>query len=95
MNDAEYLYLQHFCRQYQEWEKEQPATPERARRIAWKVQAIETALAECAGELADYVRLGVCYGWTYPQLRVLGIPCGKRKYYETRKRFYERLAEMV
>ena len=50
----------------------------------------------CDGLSLDrFVRLGVCYGFTYYQLEDEGIPCGKNMYYDIRQRFYYELSKKI
>lgn len=56
-------------------------------------KCIQTA---CDGSnLENYVRLGVCYGFTFYQLSDQGIPCGKKMYYDIRQRFYYELSKKI
>jgi len=45
--------------------------------------------------LEKYLRLGVCYGFTYYQLEDEGIPCGKNMYYDIRQKFYYELSKKI
>ena len=50
----------------------------------------------CDGSgLENYIRLGVCYGFTFYQLQENGIPCGKDLYYKIRQRFYYELSKKI
>lgn len=50
----------------------------------------------CDGhDLDKYVRLGVCYGFTMYQLLDEGMPCGKKMYYNIRKKFYYELSKNI
>ena len=56
-------------------------------------KCIKTA---CDGSnLEQYIRLGVCYGFTFYQLQENGIPCGKDLYYKIRQRFYYELSKKI
>lgn len=65
--------------------------------ISRKVNNIEHCIVDaCDGSgLEKYVKLGVCYGFTFFQLQENGIPCGKDMYYHIRKRFYWELAKRI
>lgn len=45
--------------------------------------------------LEKYLRLGVCYGFTFHQLEEEGIPCGKNMYYDIRQKFYYELSKKI
>lgn len=50
----------------------------------------------CDGSnLEKFLRLGVCYGFTFFQLEEQGIPCGKNMYYDIRQRFYYELSKKI
>ena len=42
-----------------------------------------------------WVRLGVCYGFTVYQLEEMGMPCGKKMYYNIRQKFYYELSKKI
>lgn len=65
--------------------------------ISRKVDNIENCIVDaCDGSgLEKYVKLGVCYGFTFFQLQENGIPCGKDLYYQIRKRFYWELSKKI
>jgi hypothetical protein len=52
-------------------------------------------LACDSSNLEKFLRLGVCYGFTYYQLEDEGIPCGKNMYYDIRQRFYYELSKKI
>ena len=52
-------------------------------------------LACDSANLERFLRLGVCYGFTFYQLEEEGIPCGKDLYYLTRQRFYYELSKKI
>ena len=57
-----------------------------------KKKLVEDTAREVAPEIYDYLILGVAYGWTFWQLQAKGMPCGKRQFYERRRRFYYELS---
>ena len=63
--------------------------------IAEKKDIIDRISAEVAGDLAQWLRLGVCYGLTFPDLEARGIPCAVNTYYRMRKRFYYEVAKVI
>lgn len=48
-----------------------------------------------SASLEKYLRLGVCYGFTFFQLEEEGIPCGKNMYYDIRQKFYYELSKRI
>lgn len=73
------------------------STSEMAIRLSgiWdKMQLIDEVIkiaAEGTG-LDDYLRLGVCYGLTFFQLKERQIPCEKDMYYRIRRKYYYELS---
>lgn len=63
--------------------------------IAEKKAVIDRISADVAGDLAQWLRLGVCYGLTFPDLEARGIPCAVNTYYRMRKRFYYEVAKVI
>ena len=73
------------------------STFEAAARIAdsdkqHKIQAIDDTIAYVADGLDYWLRLGVCYGLTFQQLKGKGMPCEHKKYYEIRRHYYYELS---
>ena len=48
-----------------------------------------------SASLEKYLRLGVCYGFTFYQLEEEGIPCGKNMYYDIRQKFFYELSKKI
>ena len=67
----------------------------RAIQISEKVQLIDGIIQMCADDLEYFLRLGVCYGLTFNQLKSKGMPCEHKKYYEMRRRYYYELSRMI
>ena len=69
----------------------------RMTQITDKCSLIDNCIrTACDGSnLEQYIRLGVCYGFTYYQLQDNGIPCGKNMYYSIRQRFYYELSKKI
>ena len=67
----------------------------RAIQISEKVQLIDGIIQMCADDLEYFLRLGVCYGLTFNQLKSKGMPCEHKKYYEMRRRYYYELSKMI
>ncbi len=62
-----------------------------------KLDLIENTAIEADHELAQYILLGaINSGNTYNYLKAIhNIPCGQRKYYESRRRFYYLLSKKI
>lgn len=67
----------------------------RAIQISERVQLIDSIIQLCAGDLEYFLRLGVCYGLTFNQLKNKGMPCEHKKYYEMRRQYYYELSRMI
>lgn len=67
----------------------------RRAEISRKMEVVQTAAAEAAPDIAEFLMLGVAYGLTFYQLAERGIPCGKNYYYEHRRKFYWLLAKKI
>lgn len=63
--------------------------------IAQKKAVIDKVSEEVAGDMAKWLRLGVCYGMTFPDLEARGIPCADKTYYRMRKRFYYEVSKII
>ena len=60
-----------------------------------KIKLIDDLLTLVAGSMDSWLRLGVCYGLTYDQLKGKGMPCEKDKYYTMRRRYYFELIKII
>lgn len=63
--------------------------------IAKKKQMVDDVIHSVSMGMDQWMRLGVCYGMTYYQLNVRGIPCSAKLYYKTRQRFYYEMAKRI
>lgn len=103
----EYLTVLHFCKQYPDWEKEisdsaeqgamfsHESDPVRIAAIRKKKAVLEMTIQKSADGIDKWLFLGVCHGFTYPQLKQRGIPIGRNQYYEIRQRFYYYLSRII
>ena len=74
------------------------ATSETAMRrieIAKKKAKVDEISVMVAGDMAHWLRMGVCYGSTFPALEAKGIPCVSKTYYRLRRRFYYELSKVI
>ena len=62
-------------------------------RITRKMDMVDNTLKSLSSGIEEWLKLGVCEGLTYEQLRMKGIPCGSKLYYKIRQRFYYELAQ--
>ena len=76
------------------------STYEAAVRIAesnkqHKIQLIDDIIALVANGMDYWLRLGVCYGLTFNQLKGKRMPCEKDTYYTMRRRYYYELIKVI
>lgn len=57
-----------------------------------KIKLIDDIITLVADGLDYWLRLGVCYGLTFQQLKGKGMPCEHKKYYEIRRHYYYELS---
>lgn len=74
------------------------STSEAAMRIAEindKIKLIDNIINLVADDLAYWLRLGVCYGFNFNQLKNKGLPCERDVYYLVRKKYYYELSKKI
>lgn len=74
------------------------STFEAAVRIAekqHKLQLIDDTIHDVADGMDYWLRLGVCYGLTFDQLKGKGMPCEHKKYYLVRRMYYYKLSKKI
>lgn len=62
---------------------------------AKKIKLIDDTIALVAKGMDYYLRLGVCYGLTFEQLKGKGMPCERKLYYEIRRHYYYELSQRI
>ena len=69
----------------------------RAIELSKKVDMIDSLIAQCAHQQAMeyYLRLGVCYGLTFDQLKQRDMPYERTAYYKMRQRYYYELSRLI
>lgn len=69
----------------------------RASAISEKVQMIDGLIQKCARDnvMEGYLRLGVCYGLTFDQLKQRDMPAERDMYYSMRQRYYYELSKLI
>lgn len=60
-----------------------------------KIQLIDDTIKSVAGDMSDWLRLGVCYGLTFDQLKGKKMPCEKDLYYLMRRHYYYELVKRI
>lgn len=63
--------------------------------IAKKIKLIDDTIAKVANGLDYYLRLGVCYGFTFEQLKGKKMPCERDTYYTMRRHYYYELNKKI
>lgn len=79
---------------------EYDSTSETALRLSkiWdKMQLVEEVvkIASDGSGLDNWLKLGVCYGLTFYQLKERSMPCERNMYYRIRKRYYYELSMRI
>ena len=63
--------------------------------IAKKVKLIDDTITEVSKGMDNWLRLGVCYGLTFDQLKIKGMPCERDMYYQMRRHYYYELSKKI
>ena len=63
--------------------------------IVKKVQLIDDTIGQVSKGMDNWLRLGVCYGLTFDQLKNKGMPCERDMYYEIRRHYYYELSKKI
>lgn len=74
------------------------ATAESAIKIAEirdKINLIDDVISRVAPDMEYWIRLGVCYGLTFDQLKGKKMPCERDKYYLMRRHYYYELSKRI
>lgn len=67
----------------------------RRAELSQKVKEIDDILSEVAPGLEYYIRLSVCYGFSYPELNRQGMPLNRNEYSVIRQHFYYELYKRI
>lgn len=67
----------------------------RAIELSKKVEMIDSIIQQCAEGMDYFLRLGVCYGLTFDQLKQRDMPCERDMYYRIRQRYYYELSRLI
>lgn len=60
-----------------------------------KMQLVDDTITLVANGMDYWLRLGVCYGLTFDQLKGKGMPCERDYYYLMRRRYYYELVQRI
>lgn len=60
-----------------------------------RINMIDDLLKMVAQDMDRWLRLGVCHGLTFEQLKAKDMPCERKKYYLMRRRYYYELAQRI
>ena len=60
-----------------------------------KIQLVDDTIRLVADGMDYWLRLGVCYGLTFEQLKGKGLPCERDIYYLIRRRYYFELIKKI
>lgn len=63
--------------------------------IAHKVKLIDDTISQVSKGMDNWIRLGVCYGLTFEQLKQKGMPCERDMYYDIRRHYYYELSKQI
>lgn len=64
--------------------------------ISHKKDVIDHVAYRIGGELFQkWLILGICHGYPFHYMQTRGIPCGKKYYYEMRRRFIYEMSELI
>ena len=69
----------------------------RAIELSKKVDMIDSLIAQCSRSkvMERFLRLGVCYGLTFDQLKQRDMPSERDSYYDMRQRYYYELSRLI
>lgn len=60
-----------------------------------KIQMIDDIIHQVANDMDYWLRLGVCYGLTFDQLKGKGMPCERDMYYLMKRHYYFELMQRI
>ena len=63
--------------------------------MAHKVQMIDNIITQVSKGMDYWLKLGVCYGLTFDQLKGKGMPCERDMFYEIRRHYYYELSKRI
>lgn len=60
-----------------------------------KIRLIDDTITQVSKGMDNWLRLGVCYGLTFEQLKSKGMPCERDMYYDIRRHYYFELSQKI
>lgn len=89
-----YWELKSYCRQYDYYKKQllKAMNIKPKEYYLNRCRLIEQSAVEANNDIYIYIIRSVTQGMTYEQLNV---PCGRRQFYEARRKFFEILADKI
>lgn len=67
----------------------------RLKEVNEKIELVNETIEKVADGLSYWLRLGVCFGLTFDQLKGKQLPCERDKYYLIRRRYYYELCKRI
>ena len=67
----------------------------RSYELSKKISIVDEAIKLVAAGLDKWLRMGVCYGLTFEQLKGRDMPCERTAYYNMRRRYYYELVKRI
>ena len=67
----------------------------RRAELSQKKEMVDEIINEVSRGMDDYIRMAVCFGFSYDQLHFKGMPCGRNMYLSIRQRFYFELSKKI
>ena len=67
----------------------------RMAEISRKVDLVDSIIEQVANGMDNWLRMGVCFGLTFDQLKGKEMPCERDKYYLMRKKDFYELAKHI
>lgn len=67
----------------------------RLKEINEKIKLVDDTIEMVSGSIAYWLRLGVCHGLSFEQLKGKGLPCERDMYYLIRRRYYYELSKRI
>lgn len=90
MSKERYKELEYFCLQYNDKKKIKDMNTPSGRKAKMDIYIIESVAATVYPEIKNYIIESVSTGKTWEQLNP---PCGRRQFYNARKKFFNVLSE--
>lgn len=67
----------------------------RLKEVNEKIDLVNETIDKVSDGLSYWLRLGVCFGLTFDQLKGKELPCERDKYYLIRRRYYYELCKRI